>query len=120
MTIWPKYIHFTPTEFEIIEDRLFGCPDAIAEALEIDRSIVESITVHYSSPKMVTLHVPKDAVPALVDAVEGSTYLIRSRQAYDDGDLKQKKFYKLRRVARSLPSTLHHNGIWPCGDVPMI
>jgi hypothetical protein len=109
---------FTPTEFEIIEDRLFGAPDAIAEVLECSVELVESITIHDRTPKQVTLWVPREARPALADALDGSTYLAKSADAVEYGQLPAHRLATLRRAAKTAVAKVRAAGV-ECGDVPV-
>jgi hypothetical protein len=111
------FFTFTPTEWEIIEDRLIGVPDCIADALEIDISVVEAIKVYSKNHKQVTLLVPQGSETALADALEGSTYLASSDDAVRCGQLSADRFRKLRKAARSAAQKLRDAGI-DCGDVP--
>jgi AICAR transformylase/IMP cyclohydrolase PurH len=111
------FLTFTPTEWEIIEDRLIGVPDCIADALEIDISVVEAIRVHSKNHKQVTLLVPQGSEAALAEALEGSTYLATSDDAARCGQLSADRFRKLRKAAQSAAQKLRDAGI-DCGDVP--
>jgi Na+/H+ antiporter NhaB len=118
MNIWPRYIRFSPTEFKIVADRLLGAPDCIAEALEIDISVVESITIHNLTKRVAVLWVQKGAAEALADTIEGSTYLIRARSAFEDGHLSRARYRMLKLAAISAAQKIRDAGI-PCGDAPL-
>ena len=109
-------ISFTPTEFEIIEDRL-GVPDTIAEALEIDIEIVESISVYDRTKKSVVVIVPKAAREALADALEGSTYLYKMNDAVSFGKITKSEYAYFKKAAKTAVAKLHSYGI-KCEDVP--
>jgi hypothetical protein len=117
MRFLTKYISFTPTEFELIEDRLFGCPDAIAEALEIEQSVVEEITIHDRTKSKVTLCVPQGSYEALTDAIEGSTLLAKAKDAYEGGEIAYAKLHSLRRAAKTAAQKIRDAGI-ECGEAP--
>ena len=113
-------IKFTPTEFEIIEDRLFGAPDAIAEVMAeegFDPFIVDDIKVHDRTARSVTLMLPRQSIPALVDCLEGSTYLHKSIDAAGDGEVTRGKLIRLCRAAKTAVEKLRYEGI-ECGEVP--
>lgn len=114
-----QYLTFTPTEYEIIADRLEGAPDAIADALGIDIAVVETIQIHDRTKKSVTLIVPKAAHAALAEALEGSTYLARGWAAFKDYELSAPRYHARVRAAKSAVAKLNNAGI-PCGDVPRI
>ena len=118
MKILSPYISLTPTEWEIIEDRLIGAPDAIAEALDIDQSVVRSITVHDRTKQKIVLHVPKEARAALADALDGSTYIAKCVDAVEDGDMPPAKLRSLKRAAATAVAKVRDAGI-ACGDVPL-
>jgi len=120
MKLMTLSIKFTPTEFEIIEDRLFGAPDAIAEIMAeegFDPSIVEDIKVYDRTGTSITLMLPRKSIPALVDCLEGSTYLYKSSDAAGDGQITRGRLISLRRAAKSAVDKLNKLGI-ECGEVP--
>jgi hypothetical protein len=112
-----SYVTFTPTEWEIVEDRLIGAPDAIAEALDIERSVVESITVHDRTMLKIILHVPQEARAALADALDGSTYLAKCADAVEFGDMPPAKLRALKRAAKTAVDKVRAAGI-ECDEVP--
>jgi hypothetical protein len=118
MNILPRYIRFSPTEFEIVADRLFGAPDCIAEALEIDIAVVESITIHNRTKTGVVLWVPKEAEEALSETIEGSTYLARARSAFEGGDLSRTRYRTLKLAAKSAAKKIRDMDIL-CSDAPL-
>ena len=110
MILLNTFIRFTRSEFNFIEDRLFGVPDAIAEALDIDISVVESIVVHDQTKRSVTLFVPRAAFAALADCAEGSTLLYRAED--------RKRERAIIRAGDSAARKIRDAGI-ECGDQPL-
>lgn len=113
-----KYISLTPTEFEVVGDRLFGVPECIAEALDIDIEIVEAITIHDQTKNRVCLFVPQGSYEALADAIEGCTYLARSKDAVVFCGLPVSRLHRLRRAAKTAAQKIRDAGI-ECGEAPI-
>lgn len=111
------YVTFTPTEWEIVEDRLIGAPDAIAEALDIPREVVDSITVHDRTMLKIVLHVPNEAKAALADALAGSTYIAKAADMVEAGEMLPAKLRNLKRAAETAVAKVRAAGI-ECDPVP--